>query len=111
MIYEDDDDPNQLALFPDLPKLPLPPPFEPTTTCAHCSHIVAVRFAHGNLFFCKQQDIGAWKYGRKIKKNMANCEEFSQGEGLIPHLDGHYGGTRSAGLTRGIDTKERGLLL
>jgi hypothetical protein len=83
----------QMELFPDLPKIE-PEPFKPTTTCAQCSSIVAVRFNNGNLFFCTAQKGG--KYGKKIKKSASNCELFQQGGGDILKWDGYFGGTSGA---------------
>jgi len=83
----------------------LPPPSEspapqPETKCAHCDHIVAVRFQRRNLFFCSVQRGG--QYGKKIRKNALSCPRFLAAfTPLIMHLDGYYGGEYSPGLLRG----------
>jgi hypothetical protein len=91
---------DEYGLFPDLP-IHIVPPFQPNTTCAKCEHIVGVMFQRKNLFFCSAQKGG--HYGRKIIKSAPNCEKFVLGDGLIPHVDGYYGGRMSDGLSRGAD--------
>jgi hypothetical protein len=92
--------PEQLDLFPELPQRSASPEPEPATICAHCDHIVGVRFQSRNLFFCAIQRGG--RYGKKIRKNAPSCPKFVAAlTPMIPHIDGYYGGEYSPGIVRG----------